>query len=115
MDTIEKANRAVPVRELMNSWIWQPGYPLISARLDGAELVLNQQRFAYADIVDPTLFVVPVNLSIDGVESKLVHDRARLACRSRRPMHRSSSMPAATVSCVSRTTMHCVPVSAAMH
>ncbi len=77
-DAIEKANPAVPVRELMDSWIWQPGYPLISARLDGAELVLNQQRFAYADIDDPTLFVVPVHLSIDGVESKLLHDKAQV-------------------------------------
>ncbi len=31
-DAIEKANPTVPVRELMDSWIWQAGYPLISAR-----------------------------------------------------------------------------------
>ncbi len=77
-DAIEKANPTVPVRELMDSWIWQPGYPLISARLDGAELVLNQQRFAYADLDDPTLFVVPIHLSIDGVESKLLLDKAQV-------------------------------------
>ncbi len=76
-DAIEKANPAVPVRNLMDSWIWQPGYPLISARLDGSELVLNQQRFAYVDTDDPTLFVVPIHLSIDGVESKLLMDSAQ--------------------------------------
>jgi puromycin-sensitive aminopeptidase len=74
-DAIEKANPTVPVRELMDSWIWQPGYPLISARLDGSDLVLNQQRFAYTETDDPTVFVVPVHLSIDGVESKLLLDK----------------------------------------
>jgi puromycin-sensitive aminopeptidase len=76
-DAIEKVNPTVPVRTLMDSWIWQPGYPLISARLDGAELVLNQQRFAYADINDPTLFVVPIHLSIGGVESRLLLEDAQ--------------------------------------
>jgi puromycin-sensitive aminopeptidase len=37
-----------PVPELMDGWIFQPGYPLVSAQLDGvSELVLTQQRFAY--------------------------------------------------------------------
>ena len=76
-DAIEKVNPSVPVRSLMDSWIWQPGYPLISARLDGTELVLNQQRFAYSDTDDPTVFVVPIHLSIDGVDSKLLLDSAQ--------------------------------------
>ena len=76
-DAIQKANPSVPVRNLMDSWIWQPGYPLISARLNGTELVLNQQRFAYDDTDDPTIFVVPIHLSIDGVESKLLLDSAQ--------------------------------------
>ena len=76
-DAIEKVNPTVPVRTLMDSWIWQPGYPLISARLDGSELVLNQQRFAYADTDDPTLFVVPIHLSINGIESKLLLESAQ--------------------------------------
>ncbi len=76
-DAIEKVNPTVPVRTLMDSWIWQPGYPLISARLDGSELVLNQQRFAYADTDDPTLFVVPIHLSINGVGSKLLLESAQ--------------------------------------
>jgi puromycin-sensitive aminopeptidase len=61
-----------PVRKLMDSWIWQPGYPLVSARLDGSTLVLGQQRFGYGDVDDATLFVVPVHLRIDGVESKVL-------------------------------------------
>ena len=73
-DAIEEANPATPVRKLMDSWIWQPGYPLIAARLDGATLVLAQQRFAYGETDDPTVFVVPVHLCIDGEYSKVLLD-----------------------------------------
>ena len=37
-----------PVPELMDSWIFQPGFPLITAELrKGVEFVLTQQRFTY--------------------------------------------------------------------
>jgi puromycin-sensitive aminopeptidase len=37
-----------PVPELMDGWIFQPGYPLITAELRaGEELVITQQRFTY--------------------------------------------------------------------
>jgi len=36
-----------PIPEVMDGWIFQPGYPLVSARLDGHQLVLTQQRFTY--------------------------------------------------------------------
>src|SRR5438093_6157369 len=36
-----------PIPEVMDGWIFQPGYPLVSARLDGRQLVLSQQRFTY--------------------------------------------------------------------
>ncbi len=55
-----------PVRELMDSWIWQPGYPLVSARLDGADLVLTQQRFAFGESLDDSsvanTWLIPVNV-----------------------------------------------------
>ena len=36
-----------PVPELMNGWIFQPGFPLITADIRGQELRLSQQRFTY--------------------------------------------------------------------
>src|SRR5438128_9722001 len=36
-----------PIPEVMDAWIFQPGYPLVSARLDENQLVLSQQRFTY--------------------------------------------------------------------
>ncbi len=73
-DAIEEVNPSAPVRKLMDSWIWQPGYPLLSARVDATTLVLSQQRFSYAETEDPTVFVVPVHLCIDGTESKVLLD-----------------------------------------
>lgn len=90
-DAIEAVNPNTPVRRLMDSWIWQPGFPLVSARLDGDHLVLSQQRFAYdVEALGPgaaTLFVVPVHLRIgddsfkvliDGDELRLPLDDASL-------------------------------------
>ncbi|NDB19198.1 MAG: hypothetical protein EB027_08085, partial [Actinobacteria bacterium] len=73
-DAIEEANPGTPVRALMDSWIWQPGFPLVSARLQGSTLLLQQQRFAFGDTEDPTLFVVPLHLRIDGEPSKVLLD-----------------------------------------
>ena len=73
------ADAGAPVRRMMDSWIWQPGYPLVSARLDGSDLVVGQQRFGFdveagAQPGGATLFVVPIHLRIDGEESKVLLD-----------------------------------------
>src|SRR5439155_669574 len=36
-----------PIPAVMDGWIFQPGYPLVSARIEGGELVLSQERFTY--------------------------------------------------------------------
>ncbi|MFM8266690.1 MAG: M1 family metallopeptidase [Ilumatobacteraceae bacterium] len=73
-DAIEAVNPDTPVRRLMDSWIWQPGYPLVTARLVGSTLVLDQHRYAYGDSDDDTLFVVPLHVRLDGVEHKVILD-----------------------------------------
>jgi puromycin-sensitive aminopeptidase len=72
-DALE-ATTGEPVRTLMDSWIWQPGYPLVSARVDGNELVVSQQRFAFdPTITDPTVWQVPVIVRCgDRVDSVLL-------------------------------------------
>jgi puromycin-sensitive aminopeptidase len=37
----------VPIPEVMDGWIFKAGFPLISARREGHDLVLGQQRFTY--------------------------------------------------------------------
>jgi puromycin-sensitive aminopeptidase len=36
-----------PVPELMNGWIFQPGFPLVTAKVNGQTLTLSQRRFTY--------------------------------------------------------------------
>jgi puromycin-sensitive aminopeptidase len=66
-DAIEETSGR-PVRRMMDSWIWQPGYPLVEAALvdsaDGAALRLTQRRFLFDDSTgDGTAaWVVPVHV-----------------------------------------------------
>ena len=62
----------VPVRRLMDSWIWQAGYPLVSARLEGGDLVLSQRQFTYDDAPAPTIWVVPVHVRNAGTTMKVL-------------------------------------------
>ena len=45
-DAIEESSRQ-PVRALMDTWVFQPGYPLISVRAEKQDLILSQQLFRY--------------------------------------------------------------------
>ena len=71
-DSIE-ATSGAPVRRMMDSWIWQPGFPLVNARLtpgaDGTgELELSQRRFSYSEIddADDATWVIPVHVRSGG-------------------------------------------------
>src|SRR5437899_2978959 len=61
-----------PVPELMNGWIFQPGFPLVTAELrEGLELILTQQRFTYlpnpaplAPHPSPVTWQIPLQLRV---------------------------------------------------
>ncbi len=36
-----------PIPDVMDGWIFHPGYPVVGVRADGARLVLTQRRFTY--------------------------------------------------------------------
>ena len=66
-DAIE-AESGEPARAVMDSWIDQGGYPLVSVTADGGRLTLSQQRFLYAGGAGEERWQIPVNLrySVDG-------------------------------------------------
>jgi len=46
-DAIEEAAEGLPIRALMDSWIFQGGHPLVTASGDGSGVLLSQARFSY--------------------------------------------------------------------
>ena len=74
IETAVSTDGGEPVRELMDSWIWQPGYPLILASLNATKtkLILQQQRFTYTteSLDDPQNWLVPIHIRINGIETK---------------------------------------------
>jgi puromycin-sensitive aminopeptidase len=66
-DAIEAAS-GEPARAVMDSWIYQGGYPLVSVGLsdDGESLTLSQQRFLYRDIASEERWQVPINLRLSS-------------------------------------------------
>jgi len=64
-DALEQSS-GQPVRQLMDSWIFQGGYPLVSVETDSSRkrVTLSQQRFLYLTEGEPIeqLFHVPIML-----------------------------------------------------
>ncbi len=82
-DAIEETS-GEPVRRIMDSWIWQPGYPLVEAALEGEEVVLSQRRFSFGAGDDPTIWSVPVAVRTSDRVSRLLleGDPVRIAAGS---------------------------------
>ena len=77
-DALEESTHQ-PARALMDSWIFQPGYPLLSVGKDEHGLVLSQQLFRYlqdGDVPDRK-FHVPIFLRI-GTKQGMVNQTVLL-------------------------------------
>jgi puromycin-sensitive aminopeptidase len=70
----------------MDGWIFQPGYPVVTAELAESELALTQQRFTYLPGPPPGFWQVPVQLRIHGANKTetrrllLSQPEERVAC-----------------------------------
>jgi puromycin-sensitive aminopeptidase len=69
-----------PIPEVMDAWIFKPGYPLVTVEPDGSGLRLTQRRFTYLeDEADPSeRWRIPVVLRA-SVKRGLVHKQVLLA------------------------------------
>ena len=72
-DALEESSRR-PVRALMDSWIFQPGYPLITVQEDGKGLNLSQRIFRYLQDEEERdrKWQVPIHLKL-GTKNGLQH------------------------------------------
>ncbi|MGB4067726.1 MAG: M1 family metallopeptidase [Nitrospira sp.] len=71
-----------PVPELMDGWIFQPGFPLVTAEVCGQELQLSQQRFTYLmqQSVSEQLWQIPVQIRLN-IGDRVEHRRLLLTER----------------------------------
>ena len=74
-DSIEETlkndmNNFIPIRNIMDSWIFQKGYPVIIVNIDteNNEIIFRQERFTFnkSNQVDPTLWSVPIHFRDSG-------------------------------------------------
>ncbi len=81
-DAIE-ATTGEPVRRIMDSWIWQPGYPLVAADVVDGALALRQRRFGFDDAsstgdrhggAEDQRWVIPVHVRIGADTTTLLLD-----------------------------------------
>ena len=84
-DAIETVADDEPVRALMDSWIWQPGFPLVTAGVDGTDVVLTQRRFGFTSEVtdDPATWLVPIHVRTGDspdVKVLLADEPVRIPC-----------------------------------
>jgi puromycin-sensitive aminopeptidase len=76
-DSIEESliNDKIPVRTIMNGWIFQKGYPVIKVDIDAEknEIIIQQERFTFttSNQIDPTptLWSVPIHYRDSGVNA----------------------------------------------
>jgi puromycin-sensitive aminopeptidase len=71
-----------PVPDLMDGWIFQPGFPLVTAEVCGQELQLSQQRFTYLmqQSVSEQLWQIPVQIRL-AIGDRVEHRRLLLTER----------------------------------
>jgi tricorn protease interacting factor F2/3 len=71
-DAFEDA-AAAPITAMVQNWIGQPGYPLITVERNGSRLTLAQQRFTYRPHSSDQTWIVPLTLMVwdTGAEPRL--------------------------------------------
>ncbi|HEY6566477.1 MAG TPA: M1 family metallopeptidase [Actinomycetota bacterium] len=71
-DALEEAS-GEPVRRIMDQWIWQGGYPLLTVGPDAGSVRIDQQRFLADGDHDGTTWDVPLRVrQLDGDERSVL-------------------------------------------
>ena len=78
-DALENSSKQ-PVRKMMDSWIFQPGFPIISVAkaADGHSIKLSQSRFLYARTSDTSAQLWDVPLMIKAATDKGISEHKLL-------------------------------------
>ncbi|AWR96488.1 leucyl aminopeptidase [Acidianus sulfidivorans JP7] len=55
-----------PVSKIMESWITQEGYPIVSVKINGNTVIFEQERFLQDGSVDSKIYLVPLTFEINN-------------------------------------------------
>ncbi|MHA1148617.1 MAG: M1 family metallopeptidase [Promethearchaeota archaeon] len=72
-DAFEEATSS-PIKDFADSWIHQPGYPIIDAFMDDNKIILSQKRFTLLPYDSKELYLIPLNIDLfkqDGSIEKI--------------------------------------------
>ncbi len=53
-----------PITKMMQTWIEQPGYPIVTAKREGNQLILSQKRFSFQSNDSSRVWQIPVSISV---------------------------------------------------
>ena len=59
---IEEATGS-PIAEMMKTWVYQPGYPIIEVARSGDHLILSQRRFSFLPNDSKDIWMIPLTIS----------------------------------------------------
>ena len=59
---IEEATGS-PIAEMMETWVYQPGYPIIEAMRSGNQVILSQRRFSFLPNDSTDTWMIPLTVS----------------------------------------------------
>ena len=77
-DSIEEFS-SIPVRDTMNTWILQPGYPRLKFKDNNGYLELSQETFKYDNINNDYNWKVPIEISSVGKKNKILLEENKLS------------------------------------
>jgi tricorn protease interacting factor F2/3 len=66
------------VKNIMSEWIEKPGYPVVTAVMDGGKLILRQERFLLSGEYEEDIWPIPVTMKWDGGFNALLLDREEI-------------------------------------
>ncbi len=65
------------VNQIMEAWISKPGFPIVTAKLSNNKLLLEQERFLLAGGIEKQTWPIPVTVTLDGKQQKLLFDKEK--------------------------------------
>lgn len=65
-EAVDKTNASIPVAEMMDSWVFQQGFPLVTLTEEGEDYVLRQEPFRYLKSEEQRkmLWYIPVKVKL---------------------------------------------------